>query len=36
MQPDAFHLMILFGATCGVLFLPVIFGLAAVLLEKPQ
>ena len=36
MHPDAFHLMYLFAATCGVLFLPVIFGLAAVLLERPE
>ena len=36
MHPDAFHLMYLFAATCGVLFLPVIFGLAAVLLEKAE
>jgi hypothetical protein len=34
MSPDAFHLMFMFAATCGVLFIPVIFGFVAVLLER--
>lgn len=34
MEPNAFHLMFMFAATCGVLFIPVIFGLVAVLLER--
>ncbi len=34
MQPNAFHLMFMFAATCGVLFIPVIFGFVAVLLER--
>ena len=35
MQPDAFHLMYLFAATCGVVAIPAIFGLVAVLRERP-
>jgi len=34
MEPNAFHLMFMFAATCGVLFIPVIFGFVAVLLER--
>jgi hypothetical protein len=34
MQPNAFDLMYMFAATLGILFLPVIFGFAAVLLER--
>ena len=34
MEPNAFHLMYMFAATCGVLFIPVLVGLAAVLLER--
>ena len=34
MQPNAFHLMYMFAATCGVLFIPVILGLVAVLLDR--
>ena len=34
MEQNAFHLMYMFAATCGVLFIPVIFGLVAVLLER--
>jgi hypothetical protein len=34
MEPNAFHLMYMFAATCGVLFIPVIVGLFAVLLER--
>jgi hypothetical protein len=34
MEPNAFHLMIMFAVTCGVLFIPVIFGFVAVLLER--
>jgi hypothetical protein len=34
MHQNAFHLMYMFAATCGVLFIPVIFGLVAVLLER--
>ena len=34
MTQDSFHLMIMFAATCGVLFIPVIFGLVAVLIER--
>ena len=34
MEQNAFHLMYMFAATCGVLFIPVLVGLAAVLLDK--
>ncbi len=34
MQQDAFHLMYMFAATCGVLFIPVILGLVAVLVDR--
>lgn len=34
MKADSFHLMFMFAATCGVLFIPVIFGFVAVLLER--
>jgi hypothetical protein len=34
MKADSFHLMFMFAATCGVLFIPVIFGFIAVLLER--
>jgi hypothetical protein len=34
MRPDAFHLMYLFAATTGVLFIPILLGLAAVLMER--
>jgi len=34
MQPNSFDLMYLFAATLGILFLPVIFGFVAVLLER--
>jgi len=34
LEQNAFHLMYMFAATCGVLFIPVIVGLAAVLLER--
>lgn len=34
MQQNAFHLMYMFAATCGVLFIPVIFGLVAVLMDR--
>jgi len=34
MDQNAFHLMYMFAATCGVLFIPVVFGLIAVLLER--
>ena len=34
MDPNAFHLMYMFAATCGVLFIPVLVGLAAVLIER--
>jgi hypothetical protein len=33
-QPNSFHLMYMFAATCGVLFIPIIFGLVAVLTER--
>lgn len=36
MQPDSFHLMYLFAATCGVLFIPVILGLVAVAADRPE
>ena len=34
MQPNSFDLMYMFAATCGVLFIPVILGLFAVLSER--
>jgi hypothetical protein len=34
MQLNSFDLMYMFAATCGVLFIPVILGFAAVLLER--
>jgi len=34
MEQNAFHLMYMFAATCGVLFIPVIFGFVAVLLDR--
>jgi hypothetical protein len=34
LQLDSFHLMYMFAATCGVLFIPIIFGFVAVLLER--
>jgi membrane glycosyltransferase len=34
MQPNSFDLMYMFAATCGVLFLPIIFGFIAVLTER--
>lgn len=34
MKQNAFHLMYMFAATCGVLFIPVIFGFVAVLLDR--
>lgn len=34
LQQNAFHLMYMFAATLGVLFIPVIFGLVAVLIER--
>jgi hypothetical protein len=34
MSPDAFHLMYLFAATTGVLFMPIVLGLIAVLVER--
>jgi hypothetical protein len=34
MNPDSFHLMYMFAATCGVLFIPVIVGLIAVFMER--
>jgi hypothetical protein len=34
LQQNAFHLMYMFAATLGVLFIPVIFGFVAVLLER--
>jgi hypothetical protein len=34
MEQNAFHLMYMFAATCGVLFIPVIAGFVAVLLER--
>jgi hypothetical protein len=33
-HPDAFHLMVLFGATTGVVAVPAILGLIATLLER--
>jgi hypothetical protein len=33
-HPDAFHLMVLFGATTGVVAVPAILGLVATLLER--
>jgi hypothetical protein len=32
--PDSFHLMVLFGATTGVVAVPAILGLVATLLER--
>lgn len=34
MEQNSFHLMYLFAATTGVLFIPVIFGLVAVLVDR--
>jgi len=34
MQLNSFHLMYMFAATCGVLFLPIVFGFIAVLIER--
>jgi membrane glycosyltransferase len=34
MQLNSFHLMYLFAATCGVLFIPIIFGFIAVMMER--
>jgi hypothetical protein len=34
LQQNAFHLMYMFAATLGVLFIPVIVGFVAVLLER--
>ena len=34
MTQDSFHLMFMFAATCGVLFIPVIFGFVAVMMER--
>jgi len=34
MEQNSFHLMYMFAATCGVLFIPVIFGLVAVLIDR--
>jgi len=34
MQPNSFDLMYMFAATCGVLFLPIVFGFIAVLIER--
>ena len=36
MQADSFHLMYMFFATCGVLFIPMILGFFAVLLDKGE
>jgi hypothetical protein len=33
-HPDAFHLMVLFAATCGIVAVPAILGLVAVFLER--
>jgi hypothetical protein len=33
-EKDSFHLMYMFAATCGVLFIPIIFGLVAVFMER--
>ena len=33
-HPDSFHLMVLFAATCGIVAVPAILGLVAVLLER--
>ena len=33
-HPDAFHLMVLFGATTGVVAVPAILGLLATFLER--
>ena len=34
MEQNSFHLMYMFAATCGVLFIPVIVGLFAVFMER--
>jgi len=34
MQPNSFDLMYMFAATCGVLFLPILLGFVAVMLER--
>ncbi len=34
MNQDSFHLIYMFAATCGVLFIPVILGLFAVLMDR--
>jgi hypothetical protein len=34
MQPNSFDLMYMFAATCGVLFIPVILGFIAVMIER--
>ena len=34
MEQNAFHLMYMFAATCGVLFISVIFGFVAVLIDR--
>ena len=34
MEQNAFDLMYMFAATCGILFIPVLAGLVAVLLER--
>jgi len=36
MHPNSFDLMYMCAATVGVLFIPVIFGLVAVFMEKPR
>ncbi len=36
MQPNSFDLMYMCAATVGVLFIPVIFGLVAVLMERER
>ena len=34
MEQNAFHPMYMFAATCGVHFIPVIFGFVAVLIDR--
>lgn len=36
MRPDYFEIWYLFAVTMGALFVPVIFGLVAVFMERPR
>ncbi len=36
MNQDSFHLIYMFAATCGVLFIPVILGFFAVLMDRGE